>query len=127
MSKYLVKVNNLEIRRCLTKFRISSHPLPIANLRYKVPYIHPDNRFCKLCTHNELGDEYHVILKCDNSHLVKLRTDFFNNLVSLNSQFLSFSEEQKLIYISSMVEKEVAILFGSFLKNIFKLHLNNKS
>ena len=45
-----------------TKFRMSNHKLEIERGRYqKIPR---RERFCKLCTDNVLGDEYHFIFEC---------------------------------------------------------------
>ena len=48
----------------ILKFRTSNHKFPIELGRYtnrRVPYC---DRKCTLCTTNDLGDEFHYLLKC---------------------------------------------------------------
>ncbi len=63
MEKYL-SCNSTYHVNLLCRFRVSNHKLPVEKGRYHgiVRY----QRYCTLCNKNKLGDEYHLLLKCDN-------------------------------------------------------------
>jgi hypothetical protein len=50
------------MRQLFTKFRVSDHSLEIESGRNK--NITREERICKNCNLNEIGDEYHFFLKC---------------------------------------------------------------
>ena len=49
----------------LARLRLSSHQLRIQTGRYVQNYVERRQRFCILCTSNEIEDEYHFILECN--------------------------------------------------------------
>ena len=50
----------------LCKFRTTNHQLPIECGRWcNIPR---EDRFCTLCSKNEIGDEFHYSFSCDNSN-----------------------------------------------------------
>jgi hypothetical protein len=58
-----------------SKIRVSDHSLEIESGRYK--NITKEERICKNCNLNEIGDEYHFFLKCTANH--SLRILYLNN------------------------------------------------
>ena len=69
LEKYLLKLNKSEqINLC--KFRCRNTKLPVVVLGYATHNIDYGERLCKICNLNEVGDEYHYIMKC---------TYFFNS------------------------------------------------
>ena len=65
MEKYLLHVNNKNVRSCFTKLRISSHKLMIETGRYNRPRKIPVNeRYCNYCKNNNIEDEKHFVLTC---------------------------------------------------------------
>ena len=46
----------------LGQFRLINHRLPIESGRWKK--IQRDKRICELCDFNDLGDEFHYVMKC---------------------------------------------------------------
>ena len=61
MENYLHLIKNVEIRKQLTKFRISDHNLMIEKGRHEG--LHKSNRFCPFCV-DKVEDEIHFMLKC---------------------------------------------------------------
>lgn len=47
----------------LAKFRSNNHRLPIVTGRYN--NIPREDRLCKLCQYNSIGDEYHYLMTCE--------------------------------------------------------------
>ena len=62
MEKYLIQLP-VDLRIPLTKYRLSSHRLPIEVGRHHG--IVRSNRLCNLCTKREIGDEYHYLVSCN--------------------------------------------------------------
>ena len=54
-------------RRQFTKLRISSHHLDVETGRYTRPITPRHLRICKNCNLEEIGDEFHFLLKCPKS------------------------------------------------------------
>lgn len=63
MERYL-NLKNFEIRRAISRLRLSSHKLAIVTGKwYK---IEKENRHCKLCHLGSIEDEFHFLLNCDS-------------------------------------------------------------
>ena len=61
LQSYLSKAIDFKYRKVITKFRISYHRLNIDDGRYK-NVVRPQ-RVCTLCDHNDIEDEFNLILK----------------------------------------------------------------
>ena len=55
LEYYLLFFSNFKMRQLFTKFRVSGHSLEIESGRYK--NITREERICKKCNLNEIGDE----------------------------------------------------------------------
>jgi hypothetical protein len=72
------------MRQLFTKFRVSDHSLEIETGRYQ--NITREERICKNCNLNEIGDEYHFFLKCTANH--SLRNNLFNKIILNKPDFI---------------------------------------
>ena len=77
-EKYL-NIRNVEIRKNITRLRISAHKLRIETERFnnKLQYIPPEMRTCLNCNRKETEDEFHVIIACPKYS--SFRDDLFQN------------------------------------------------
>ena len=65
MSPYLIILQNRELKRAISKLRLSSHPLNIETGRHRrIGRIDRSNRKCTLCNLNDIEDEFHFTLIC---------------------------------------------------------------
>ena len=71
---YLDTITNRKIRVQYTKFRLSDHDLKIEKGRHMK--VERGNRYCKLCTTGDIGDELHLLFNCNK--LYKSRPSFLN-------------------------------------------------
>ena len=62
-EKYLM-LSNLSDRISICKFRCRNIKIPVVILGYANSNTAYENRLCSICDMNEVGDEYHYILKC---------------------------------------------------------------
>ena len=65
LEDYLMKIKDFNLRKILSKFRLSDHNLAIELGRRIKPKIPANNRLCKKCDNNVVEDEMHFILDCD--------------------------------------------------------------
>jgi hypothetical protein len=99
------------MRQLFTKFRASDHSLEIDSGKYK--NITREERKCKNCNLNEIGDEYHFFLKCTANH--SLRNNLFNKIIINKPDFI---EEIPLIKIKILLDanSELMAEVGDFIK-----------
>ena len=99
------------MRQLFTKFRVSDHSLEIESGRYKS--ITREERKCKNCNLNEIGDEYHFFLKCTANH--SLRNNLFNKIILNKPDFI---EEIPLNKIKILLDANSELLaeVGDFIK-----------
>ena len=70
---YLSKLPD-SLRIYISKFRTTNHRLPIQRGRYDGTL--REERFCRLCDEQAVGDEFHFILQCKNPRLIELRSKY---------------------------------------------------
>ena len=70
-ESYLIKLNFID-RRALCKFRTGSHTLPVAKSRYVAGGGGVDVK-CKLCTSNDVCDEFHVLFICKHFEVQRIK------------------------------------------------------
>ena len=88
LEKYLLNLNKPEqINLC--KFRCRDTKLPVVVLGYSFQNIAYSDRLCTLCNLNEVGDEYHYIMKC--SFFQNSRERYINNDIWRNPDYYKFS------------------------------------
>ena len=59
---YIQAIENRDVRKCFTQFRISAHQLAIERRRYK--NLKATERICNFCQAKEVDDEMHFLIKC---------------------------------------------------------------
>ena len=92
---YLDLVQSRNQRAWLTRLRCSAHHLEIEKGRWlKIPI---NDRICKFCNSDELGDEFHFVMKCSTFSIK--RACFIGRLNSILPGFsaLSSNDQFKMI------------------------------
>ena len=105
-------------RVATTKFRLSSHCLPIEVLRY----YNTDrrDRKCNICISNKVGDEYHYLTKCENKGMVDIRNRFVEEAQKICFQLQNFSAENTILYCSTMKDEKVQEITANFIYNLIR-------
>ena len=118
-ESYFNVLQNKEIRKQLTKFRISNHKLMIETGRYQHSKIPADVRFCPVCATSEIENEEHfLLLKLQKyEHVrkkflgeIKLVTNLKKHLNNDSFPQFFFSFSFSFFYFSSL-----SLLFFTFL------------
>lgn len=63
-EKYLSIISSFDLRRCLSRLRLSAHALRIERGRYQGTPRH--NRTCPRCDSGEVEDEKHFLFNCNS-------------------------------------------------------------
>ena len=93
------------MRQLFTKFRMIDHN----SGRYK--NITREERICKNCNLNEIGDEYHFFLKCTANH--SLRNNLFNKIILNKPDCISPLDQIKVLLNAN---SELLAEVGDFIK-----------
>ncbi len=118
MEPYLY-LNIPKYRFSLSRFRCSSHNLPIELGRHTKPKkTELKDRLCKKCC--VLGDEIHHVTSCAINQ--DLRKDLFTKIENHDDNFKNLTDNQKFIYIMQSKESMVIKAFSYFL---YKSDLNS--
>ena len=118
-EKYLDLKLDPFLKRNITAIRTSCHCLPIEYLRRKG--IERKMRHCNLCQGNEIGTEMHVLTQCRNVEVSRLKCEFLQICIKLNSQYQNFRMEDfmKLQLLGN--DTTTGYYFAVFLKKLFHL------
>ena len=54
----------MNFRKCLAKFRVSSHKLRIETVRYQKPTLFLDDRLCEFCNDGNIDEESNLLTAC---------------------------------------------------------------
>ena len=76
LENYLVVLKDYKLKKCMSKFRLSSHDLEIDKGRYfGVPL---EQRLCKFCNRKCVEDENHFLMECN--YYNEIQESFFKVL-----------------------------------------------
>lgn len=111
LEKYLIILpRSLSIP--LTKFRLRNSKIPVVSgTFFNIDY---DDRICKLCNANLIGDEFHYLFECnhfDNARKKFLDNYFFSNPNTIKMNHL-FNSTDKQILIS--LSKFISLILDKF-------------
>ena len=108
-EKYLMKLDITE-RINLCKFRCRNSKIPVVVQGYAYLNIPYENRICTFCNQNEIGDEYHYVMRCH--YFKNSREKYIENVFWINPSYNNFS---KLFQ-----SKDAGVLrnLAKFIKNI---------
>ena len=114
-EEFYLTNEDLNIRQCFTKLRISDHNLEIERGRYyKIPR---QERLCKIC--NVIENEEHFVLHCKINK--KIRDDLFKTLENENEKFKNMDNDKKLVYLLNPTSYKHVKIIGSYLKRSLEL------
>ena len=105
-------IENMNIRKAITKIRISAHKFPIETGRYEGKT--RDDRICPLCC-DGIGDEKHYIFECDNGVIKDIREECTKIIYKKSPQLKLLDINDKFKYIlicgDESIMKDIGILF----------------
>lgn len=114
-ERYLSVLKLPNKRRSMTRFRMSSHRLPIELGRYKG--LDREKRICHNCN-NGVGDEQHYLFICSHPTLITLRSKFFKEVTNIYPEFATIPQDQQVIYIMQNDNPTILTKLSSFLHGI---------
>ena len=118
-EQYLSIIKNFDKRRCLTKFRISSHKLKIETGRFTRPLTPLEQRVCDHCLMT-IEDEFHFIMQCPRySHI---RSNFFSAVQKQCKNFSLLSSKLQFNWLLANSDNLVIIQLANFIYDCFEIH-----
>ena len=110
---YITNISNRNQRAWLSRYRTSAHNLRVEQGRYTSPVTPLSDRTCVYCDSGMCDTEKHFILFCDTFKLK--RQCFFGRLSVIYPEFMSLTNEQKLIAILCPSTTDMAKCVSKFL------------
>ena len=107
---YLSRINNYNLRFCLSRFRCSSHKLFIEEGRYH--NIARELRLCKYCNMNMIENEYHFLLVCPFYHDLRRKL--------LPNYYCSWPSTHKFVALITTKSSTVLKRLSSYINNANK-------
>ena len=112
LELYLHQIKDFDIRKYITRLRMSAHHLTIETGRHKRPNKIPvDLRVCDIC--KEIENEKHYVSKC--SKFTTPRNKFLSEIKQIFN-LDSFDDEHLFIFIMSLNDTELISKFAFYLK-----------
>ena len=104
-------------RSFFTKLRISSHSLMIERGRHFHPKIPADQRLCKLCSLDEVEDEFHFMVKCTS--YADLRAELLSNISEIYD-ISNMSDNDIFLLLMGFKDYDTSKLVIKFVKSAFE-------
>ena len=122
--KYETYLDNIPkyIRIYMTRLRLSSHSLPIELHRYNKKKNKREERKCPICNLDEMGDEEHYLLKCNNNEISRTRENFIIDIKREITQFEQFSNKNIINYCMLLNDQRIQMPISIYIKNILKTY-----
>ena len=122
-EQYLNHINFRNLRRVLTKLRLSDHNLMIEQGRKAKIKIPHERRTCKLCYNEHLSqieDEIHFLFDCQWRKYIVLRKNLIAEITTQVPQFYKLNNIQKFVYIMSSEDQIIVRKFSLFVTQMNK-------
>ena len=107
-------------RMSISRIRLSSHNFPIERMRYTKTK--QEERICKICNLNQVGDEMHYLLNCTNTKIETQRKEFINDIKNVQPQFSHFEHINIIKYCLNMADSLIFNPFANFINNILNTY-----
>ena len=120
-ENYLQIIKDFEIRKNVTRLRISAHNLAIEKGRHKRPTKLPlEERTCNIC--NTLEDEIHFLINCQL--FCSPRLILFQSLEDIFVDFNKYSDLDKFKIIMSSQDTDLISKLALFIKSCIQIRGN---
>ena len=119
LEQYQLNIKHGDIRRSVTRFRISAHKFLVEIERYvEVPR---ELRTCTIC-YEGIGNEFHYFSECSHV-LVKLsRMKFLDKIKSTNENILKLDPQSLTIYATMMNDQNILDITARFIHEVMILY-----
>ena len=109
------------LRRGITKLRLSCHSFPVETLRYSKENIKRKDRLCKVCNLKEVGDEEHFMKKCKNMLIERTRSAFVKDMKEKHPIMADFSSDNIIEYCLVMNDTKFQLPMAIYTKEIMDI------
>ena len=106
-------ISSFDLRRCLSRLRLSAHALRIERGRYQGTPRH--NRTCPRCDSGKVEDEKHFLFNCNS--LILQQSKLLSCIDANCTQFKILDNKNKLILLMNSENKDVLLELCNVIKN----------
>ena len=118
-SSHLLNCKSFNLRKSITKLRISDHIFPIEVGRYE--QTSKNNRICSLCC-DDIGNEQHYLLECNHLHLCNIRDPLIQKLTTLCPNLCNLDNKEKCKHILNCKNEKQSYLTGQLCHMIMEAY-----
>ena len=106
--------HQVHLRKAICKLRISAHNLLIESGKYsKKGSLTRENRICRFCNMNAIGNEFHFLINC--SFYNAERSEFFCKINKFNVNYTYLNIINKARWVLLQENKEFLLALGTYL------------
>ena len=114
---YLSTSMSSNLKSAISKFRTSSHNLPVETLRYLG--LQRSHRMCPFCS-TGVGNEIHYLTECDYPYFLDLRSKFYASVRDVYPNLENFDRTDQVVSLLSSNNPKVLSKVGTFASAIMK-------
>ena len=119
LEQYLLDIKNGDIRRSVTRLRISAHKFSVEIERYvKAPR---ELRTCTICFEG-IGNEFHYFSECSHVLIKLSRMKFLDKIKSTNENILKLDLHSLTIYAAMMNDQNILDITARFIHEVMILY-----
>ena len=110
-------VKDFKLRRCISRFRLTSHHLAIETGRHTKPKTPEDERLCTYCNKNKIENELHMFIECDfyTDERITLLVNIINCELDFFGEVDIYSPLDTMIHIMSSKNDMILFYVGKFI------------
>ena len=118
ISLHLSSPLSFKERRALTKFRTSSHNLPVETARYEGTE-NRSHRLCPFCN-EDIGDEAHYLTECSYDPFQTLRLPMIDKVTKKFPMYQSMSKTEKTVFLLGNLDIQILSVVGRYAHEIME-------
>ena len=119
LEQYQMDIKNGDIRRSVTRFRISAHKCTVEIERYSK--VLRELRTCTIC-YEGTGNEFHYFSECSHVLIKLSRMKFLHKINSTNANILKLDPRGLTIYAAMMNDQNSLDITARFMHEVMVLY-----
>ena len=119
MEQYVLGIKNGDIRRSVTRFRISAHKFPVEIERYVK--VSRELRTYAIC-YEGIGNVFHYFSECSHVLIKLSRMIFIDTIKSTNENILKLDPQSLTIYAAMMNDQNILDITARIIHEVMILY-----
>ena len=77
---------------------------------------------CPFCSSKALGEEFHYLLKCENTTLENTRDTFIKKIYEISSEFRKLNYRELFKYLLCMSDKDIIEVSAKYFHDVCEIY-----